>query len=103
MISLRILGTEEAKNELASLGEDVDDFVVQTQSKIDETVRSYTAVASNAFKGISVLDEKNKSIAYLTTGQSVPNDIEVASVPKLLMMLNGFKINRDHIEERFSN
>lgn len=57
MISLRILGTEEAKNELASLGEDVDDFVVQTQSKIDETVRSYTAVASNAFKGISVLDE----------------------------------------------
>ena len=57
MISLRILGTEEAKNELASLGEDVDDFVVQTKSKIDETVRSYTAVASNAFKGISVLDE----------------------------------------------
>lgn len=57
MISLRLLGTEEAKNELASLGEDVDDFVVQTQSKIDETVRSYTAVASNAFKGISVLDE----------------------------------------------
>ena len=57
MISLRLLGTEEAKNELASLGEDVDDFVVQTQSKIDETVRSYTSVASNAFKGISVLDE----------------------------------------------
>ena len=57
MMSLRRLGTEEAKNELASLGEDVDDFVVQTQSKIDETVRSYTAVASNAFKGISVLDE----------------------------------------------
>ena len=57
MISLRLLGTEEAKNELASLGEDVDDFVVQTKSKIDETVRSYTAVASNAFKGISVLDE----------------------------------------------
>ena len=57
MISLRILGTEEAKNELASLGENVDDFVVQTKSKIDETVRNYTAVASNGFKGISVLDE----------------------------------------------
>ena len=57
MISLRILGTEEAKDELASLGEDVDDFVVQTKSKIDETVRNYTAVASNGFKGISVLDE----------------------------------------------
>lgn len=57
MISLRILGTEEAKDELASLGEDVDDFVVQTQSKIDETVREYTAVASNDFKGVSILDD----------------------------------------------
>lgn len=57
MISLRILGTKEAKDELASLGEDVDDFVVQTQSKIDETVRKYTAVASNNFKGVSILDD----------------------------------------------
>lgn len=57
MISLRILGTQEAKDELASLGEDVEDFVVQTKSKIDQTVRNYTSVASNAFKGISVLDE----------------------------------------------
>lgn len=57
MISLRILGTEEAKNELASLGEDVDDFVVQTQSKLDETIRNYTAVASNNFQGVSILDD----------------------------------------------
>lgn len=57
MISLRILGTEEAKEELASLGENVDDFVVQTQSKLDETIRHYTAVASNNFKGISILDD----------------------------------------------
>ena len=57
MISLRILGTQEAKDELASLGENVDDFVVQTKSKIDQTVRNYTAVTSNAFKGISVLDD----------------------------------------------
>ena len=52
---------------------------------------------------ISVLDEKNKSIAYLTTGQAVPSDIEVASVVKLLMLLNGFKIDREHIEEKFAN
>lgn len=32
-ISLRILGTEQAKDELASLGEDVEDFVVQTASQ----------------------------------------------------------------------
>lgn len=57
MISLRILGTEEAKNELASLGEDVDDFVVQTQSKLNETIRNYTAVASNNFQGVSILDD----------------------------------------------
>lgn len=57
MISLRILGTEEAKDELASLGENVDDFVVQTKSKLDETIRDYTAVASNNFQGISVLDD----------------------------------------------
>lgn len=56
-ISLRLLGTESARDELASLGEDVEDFVVQTQSKIDATVRDYTAVASNNFKGVSLLDD----------------------------------------------
>lgn len=56
-ISLRILGTEEAKEELASLGEDVDDFIVQTSSKLDEQVRHFTAVASNSFEGISLLDD----------------------------------------------
>jgi len=56
-ISLRILGTEAAKDELASLGEDVEDFVIQTQSKIDKTVREYTAVASNNYRGVSLLDE----------------------------------------------
>ncbi len=57
MISLRILGTEEAKDELASLGEDVDDFVVQTKSKLDQTVRNFTAVESNDFKGVSILND----------------------------------------------
>ena len=48
--------TEEAKNEIADMGEDVDDFVVKTKSKTDSIIRSYTAVASNAYKGVSVLD-----------------------------------------------
>ena len=51
---------------------------------------------------MSVLDEKNKSIAFITTGQKVPRDIEKATVVKLLMNLKGFKINREHIEEKFS-
>ena len=55
-ISLRLAGTEEAKEELSSLGEDVDDFIVQTNSKTQELIKDYTAVASNAYKGIDVLD-----------------------------------------------
>ena len=63
-ISLRILGTEQAKDELASLGEDVEDFVVQTASKIDETVKAYTAVALNQFKGVSLLDDNGNYRGY---------------------------------------
>lgn len=55
-ISLRLAGTEEAKDELASLGEDVDDFVVQTSSKTQQIIKDYTAVASNAYQGVDVLD-----------------------------------------------
>lgn len=55
-ISLRIAGTEEAKEELAALGEDVDDFIVQTSSKTQQIIKDYTAVASNAYKGVDVLD-----------------------------------------------
>lgn len=48
--------TEKAKEELASLGEDVSDFVVQTTSKTQQLIKDYTAVASNAYQGIDVLD-----------------------------------------------
>ena len=40
------------------LGEDIDDFVVRTKSKTDQIIRDYTAVASNNFKGVSVLTEQ---------------------------------------------
>lgn len=56
-ISLRIAGTEEAKNELADMGEDIDDFVVKTRSKTNSIIQDYTAVASNNYKGVSVLDD----------------------------------------------
>lgn len=55
-IALRIAGTEEAKDELQEMGEDVDDFVVKTSSKTQQIIKDYTAVASNAYKGIDVLD-----------------------------------------------
>jgi hypothetical protein len=49
--------TEEAKNELADMGEDIDDFVVKTRSKTNSIIQDYTAVASNNYKGVSVLDD----------------------------------------------
>jgi hypothetical protein len=55
-IALRISGTEEAKDEISDMGEDVDDFVVRTKSKTDQIIRNYTAVASNMYQGVSVLD-----------------------------------------------
>ncbi|MBE6349799.1 MAG: AAA family ATPase [Spirochaetaceae bacterium] len=50
---------------------------------------------------LSVLQEKNKSLAYITTGQSVPRHIEEASIVKMLTYLTHFKIHREHIEEKF--
>ena len=92
--------TLTAMTKLSDMRDILQQFEVFAYHSVIVTKLDETGCIGNL---ISVLDEKNKSIAYLTTGQSVPNDIEVASVPKLLMMLNGFKINRDHIEERFSN
>lgn len=56
-IALRIAGTKEAKDELAELGEGVDDFVVRTESKTRKLIMDYTAVASNGFKGVDIYNE----------------------------------------------
>jgi len=56
-IALRIAGTKEAKDELAELGEGVDDFIVRTESKTRKLIMDYTAVASNGFKGVDVYDD----------------------------------------------
>lgn len=39
------------------MGEDIDDFVVKTRSKTNSIIQDYTAVASNNYKGVSVLDD----------------------------------------------
>ena len=56
-IALRLTGTEEAKKELEDTGEDTSDFIVQTASKVNDSFKAFTGVASNNFKGISLLDE----------------------------------------------
>jgi flagellar biosynthesis protein FlhF len=63
-------------------------------TKLDETIRLGNAV--------SVLAEKRKPLSYLTTGQRVPQDIERASVVRLLTYLDGFHVDRDRIEERYA-
>jgi flagellar biosynthesis protein FlhF len=50
---------------------------------------------------ISALWEKNKPVSYITEGQKVPSDIRKATVVHFLTCLDGFKIDRDKIEERF--
>ncbi|TFH06284.1 MAG: flagellar biosynthesis protein FlhF, partial [Spirochaetales bacterium] len=62
-------------------------------TKLDETNR-----AGNI---ISVLAEKRKPISFLTDGQRVPQDIERATVLRLLMNLEGFSVSRAHLEKRF--
>lgn len=62
-------------------------------TKLDETTRVGNIV--------SVLDERKKPVSYVTTGQRVPQDFEEASAVRFLTNLEGFRVNRARIEERF--
>jgi flagellar biosynthesis protein FlhF len=62
-------------------------------TKMDETMRIGNV--------ISVLAEKKKSISFITTGQTVPTDIQRADVVQLLCGLDGFKAGREKLEKRF--
>ena len=53
-IALRLTGTEAAREELAALGEDVDDFVVTTTSKLDQQIKDLTKTQGDF--GVSLLD-----------------------------------------------
>jgi len=91
--------TMTAMTKASDMKEILQQFEIFSYNSVIVTKLDETGCIGNL---ISVLDEKNKSIAYLTTGQSVPSDIEEASVVKMLLMLSGFKIDREHIEEKFS-
>ncbi len=62
-------------------------------TKLDETMRIGNL--------ISVLWEKGKGISYITNGQGVPDDIDRASVLRLLKTLEGFPMNMERLRERF--
>lgn len=59
-IALRIggqrLDKDELKKELDELGEEVDDWVVQTESKKRQVIMEYTRVAANDYQGVDILD-----------------------------------------------
>ena len=52
---------------------------------------------------LSVLAEKRKPIAYIADGQKVPREIKRASVLECLKYLNGFSVDREHMENLFGN
>ncbi len=56
-ISLRIVGTEEAEEQLQVMNEEIDAFVTQTNSKKQQIIKDYTAVASNNYNGFDILNE----------------------------------------------
>lgn len=56
-ISLRLVGTSEAEEELSAMNEEVDAFVKATNSKKQQIIKDYTAVASNNYQGFDILDD----------------------------------------------
>lgn len=63
-------------------------------TKLDETMR-----VGNI---ISILYEKRKSLTYITDGQVVPQDIEPASVMRLLKNLEGFNLKKTKLYNKFN-
>jgi len=50
---------------------------------------------------ISALNEKNKTVAYITYGQVAAKDISKANVIDFLIRLKDFKVDRVHVENKF--
>ena len=69
------------------------DYSSVVVTKLDET--------NSVGNVIGALARRNKPLAFLTDGQGVPNDIERATVMRMLRQLDGFKIDRDRLEKRF--
>jgi flagellar biosynthesis protein FlhF len=64
-------------------------------TKLDETVRVGNVV--------SALADRGKAVSFITDGQRVPQDIAKAGVARLLINLEGFRVDRQRVEERFAS
>jgi flagellar biosynthesis protein FlhF len=63
-------------------------------TKLDETMRIGNILSCLARQGIPV--------SYLCDGQGVPQDLEEATVVRLLMNMEGFRIDRESLEQKFA-
>ncbi len=64
-------------------------------TKLDET--------KNVGSIISVLDESEIPVSFVTTGQNVPKDFQIASKNIFLKKLNGFTIDMAEIDKKFND
>jgi len=64
-------------------------------TKLDETIRLGNVIGA--------LAENGRSVSYITNGQKVPTDIQKASVIQFLINLEGFRVNRIKMEQKFPN
>ena len=81
--------TEEILRQYAPFG-----YRAVILTKLDETMRIGNV--------LSCLARQRTPIAYLCDGQGVPQDLEAATPVRLLMNMEGFRIDRDALEKRFS-
>ena len=50
---------------------------------------------------LSILQEKRKPVAFISSGQVVPRDFEEASVLRFLTKLTDFKLDIDSLKRKF--
>ena len=62
-------------------------------TKLDETIRTGNIIGT--------LSEASKPISYITNGQKVPTDIRKASIMQFLTNLEGFRVNRLILDDKF--
>jgi flagellar biosynthesis protein FlhF len=63
-------------------------------TKLDET--------RNVGNVISALAEKGKPVSFITDGQQIHKDIKKANIVRFLINLDGFSVDRDEMEKRFT-
>jgi len=93
-VHLALSATTKASDMAQSLRQfEPFDYKAVVVTKLDETDRIGNVV--------SALAERRKPVSYVTNGQRVPQDIERARVTRLLMCLEGFRIDRARLEARY--